>query len=88
MICRKPPIFVAPTCCERDIVVTKTEFVVCVFVHPSEFVRTITSTFVNGLQNNLTHFFFPSCVDVPFETFVQVGPISRSYLKVKFLSGP
>ena len=30
----------------------------------------------------------PSCVDVPFETFIQVGPRSRSHLKVKFLSGP
>ena len=46
--------FVEAACVERDIVVTTT--VRCIYmrqcVHPSEFVRTITSTIVEGFQGN------------------------------------
>ena len=64
-------IFVKPACGERDKVVTKT--VRCMGVRPcvrscvrpsvrsSEFVRTITSTTVDGFQNNLTQLFFITC---------------------------
>ena len=50
-----------------------------VSVRVSDLVQTITPTIVDGFQNCS-----PSGVVMPFETFEQVCPRSRSYLKVKF----
>ena len=66
------PLFVELACGERGIVVT-IQFSVCacecVFMHalmgvclcPSKFVWTITSTIVDGFQNNLTQLFSITC---------------------------
>ena len=48
-------IFVEPVCGERYIVVTTS--VRCMCVCASGFVRTITSTLMNALQNNLEQLF-------------------------------
>ena len=69
-------LFVKLTCSERDIVVTASVWCTCVraCMHPSRFIRAITCTFLHGFQNNLAQLFsMRSGVEVPFETFVQVG---------------
>ena len=55
----KKCISVEPACVERDIVITTTVQFMCVvaFVCPSKFVPTITSTIVDGLQDNLIQSF-------------------------------
>ena len=60
-VCRN--IFVEHACGERDILVTMTLWYMslCASVHPSEFVRTITSAIVVGFQSNLTHLFSIMC---------------------------
>ena len=82
--------FFEPVCSEQDIVVTTINCLcmcVCVFVRQSEFVWTITFTTVDGFQNNLKQLFSIMC-RLAFERFGQVGPRSRSYMKVKFFSDP
>ena len=51
------------TCCDQDLVVAITVWYMCMClcVHVSKFVRTITSTTVDGFQNNLTQLFSITC---------------------------
>ena len=49
------------------------------------FVRTITPTSLDGFQFQFAQLSL-SWIDVPFEAFVQVGPRSRSHLKIKHKS--
>ena len=66
-------LFMEPSCSERDIVWCMRVFWVhCACVHLSGFVRAITYTFVHGFKNNLAQLLSQG-VEVPSETFVQVG---------------